>query len=81
VKASECCLFQLVKSNYYIGQPISLKLPMKCLLPVNETSVIANIIGDTKETTEPCNIPGVARQESFGRYTSGGNIGKRHVFK
>ena len=83
VKASECCLFQLVKSYYYIGQSISLKLPMKYLLPVNITSVIAKRTGGTKETAEPCSIPRVARQESFGRNrpTSGGTIGKRHVFK
>ena len=54
---------------------------MKYLLPVNKTSVIANRIGDTKETAEPYNIPGVARWEIFGRYTSGGTVGKRHAFK
>jgi hypothetical protein len=54
---------------------------MKYLLPVNNTSVIAKRIGDTKETAEPCNIPEVARQESFERNTSEGTVGKTHVFK
>jgi len=52
---------------------------MKYLLPLNKTSVIANRIGQTKGTAEPCNIPGVARQGSFGRRTSEGTIGKRHA--
>ena len=50
---------------------------MKYLLPVNKTSVIANKIGQTKGTAEPCNIPGVARQESFGRRTPKGTVGDR----
>jgi len=52
---------------------------MKYLLPVNKTSVIAKRIGDTKETAEPCSIPGVGRQESFGIYTSGDTVDKRHA--
>jgi len=54
---------------------------MKYILPVNKTSVIAKRLGDTKETAEPCNIPGVAKQENFGRNTSVGTVGKRHAFK
>ena len=50
---------------------------MKSLLPLNETSVIANRIGQTKGTAEPCNIPGVARQGSFGRRTPKGTVGNR----
>jgi len=52
---------------------------MKYLLPLNKTSVIANRIGQTKGTAEPCNIPGEARQESCGRSTSEGTVGKRHA--
>jgi len=54
---------------------------MTYLLPVNKTSVIAKRTGDTKETAQLCNIPAVAIQESFGRNTSGGTVGKRCVFK
>jgi len=34
--------------------------------------MIANRTGQTKGTAEQCNIPGVSRQESFGRCTSEG---------
>jgi len=52
---------------------------MKYLLLLNKTSVVANRIGQTKGTAEPCNIPRVARQESFGRCTSEGSVIKRHA--
>jgi len=43
--------------------------------------MIANRIGQTKGTAEPCNIPRVAREKSFGRCTSKGTVGKRHASK
>jgi len=52
---------------------------MKYLLPLNKTSAIANRIGQTKETVEPSNISGVARQENFGRCTAEGTVIKRHA--
>jgi len=42
--------------------------------------VIAYRIGQTKGTAKPSNISGMARQESFGRCTSEGTVGKRHAY-
>jgi hypothetical protein len=57
-----------------------MKISMKYLLLLNKTSVIAKRIGQTKRTAKPSNISVVSRQESFGRCTSEGTVGKRHAY-
>ena len=63
------------------GQSIPLKLPIKYFLLVNHTPMISKTICDTNEIAEPCDIPGVARQTSFGNCTLEGTLGNRHAFK